>query len=206
MLSIRQITVGAALLAAVMATAGCGSGSSSSSQVIEPGPTTVGTVSAPLAKTAILRDVATVRAVVDASESTRMIGQIYAVINRAGAEKSATKGAAILRARIPPLVARFELDYQSTLDRLAALHFRTRAGGQVRRLDVTLLHGWQQVLPQLRSDLATKTYAWDAIVSFGNRNNKLSGRLQRQLSGLLASLPASQRRVLRQAVAQTFGK
>lgn len=203
-----QLACCAALLTAVPSVlAGCGgSGSSTNGQLIEPEPTTVGTVSAALARTAVLADVARARAVVDTSGATHAIQSIYTVINKAGAEKKAGKGAVILRAEIPPLVARFEADYQPTLDRLNALRFKTATGAEVRKLDLSVLRGWQKVLPELRSDLATKTYAWDAIVSFGTRNNKLSASLKAQLAAMLKKLPSAQRRLLAEAVKQTYGK
>src|SRR5262245_217135 len=91
----------------------CG-GSGSNGPMVESAPRETGTVSAALAKTAVLRDVKAARSVMDTSPASQSINSIYAVINRAGAEKDVKKGASMLRRQIPPLVDKFEHSYQNT--------------------------------------------------------------------------------------------
>jgi hypothetical protein len=194
------------VLVTATVSAGCGASSSSDEQVFADAPTTVGTVSAALAKTDLLADVAKSREVLDGSGSTKAINSIYALINEAGNKKDVKNGVTMLRSGIPPLVGEFEADYQPTLHRLGALTFKTRAGERIRGFDIELMHEWYRVLPQLRTDLATSDSAWGAIQKFGARNDQMSHRLGRRLDALVAGLPASQRRVLEQALKQTYGK
>ena len=190
----------------MLVVAGCGSQSSTDAPLIKPAPTVVGTVSAQVAKATIFKDVMQARRLMDSSDASTAVQDLYTLLNKAAAVKDVERGAAMLRIGVPRIVGRFEASYPATLAGLRALHFQTQAGEQIRSVDISVLNQWHQVLPRFATDIVRSRLAWGAVTRFGTQNNRMNKQTGDKLVRLIQSLPADQRQTLEKAITQTYGK
>src|SRR5262245_30373307 len=104
-----------------------------------------------------------------AGRSDEAVAAVDAVLNTAEslpADREGWKGAALLRARLPRIMARFLGDYPRTRRRLAAVRIRTDAGGAVK---AWLLGGYaaeRRSLLQLSAAVSKGTYVWGAVLEW----------------------------------------
>jgi hypothetical protein len=183
----RAVKPGALVVViAVIALTGCGGSSSSDDQIVDL-PLDVGSVSAAVGQSML-----------------KAIYGVYRVSYEARKEKDVHKRARMLRERIPPFVNMFEAGYQPTIDKLEALELRSAAGDELRSIEIDVIREWEQALSTLRTDLATSDSAWQAWVTFDDTKDEMVRRFGQRVNTFVASLPAPEQQMLRQAVAQTF--
>jgi len=196
----RLVLIVVLVLAGLSACGGKGKG-----PLVGSSPTTVGTVSVEVARSAIIQDTTAIRKALDSGQASHAIDSIYALLNRADAEKNVEKSAAMIRAQLPPYVATFRKSYPAVRARVLSLKLITPGGVAFRHLVLGVMTGWSKELPRFRNDGARSANTWGAVLRFGKRNNATRRRLGSQVEKLLANLPANQRKTLMLAVQQTFG-
>jgi hypothetical protein len=146
-----------------------------------------------------------IRKAIDSGRAGPNVSAIYDLLNRAGEEKSATKGAALIRKELPIYIDRFLRAYPTDRARVSAVKVKTLGGRVFRQLALRILSDWSKELPRFRDDVARSAITWFAVVRFGKRNNASERQSTRQLKRLVAKLPAAQRKALMLAIKQTYG-
>jgi hypothetical protein len=200
---VAAISMAASLVSGVGLLAACGGGESE--PLIAPSMTTVGELSAESAEQPIIKDVNAVRAATTSGESDEAVEGVYDLLNRAGAEQDVAEGAALIRAELPAIVARFEADYPSVRARLVGVRPRTRPGREMRAMALDILDTWHRELPAFKKDVSTSSLTWGAVLRFGERNNAFSQQQGVRLDRMFRSLTSSERDVLTQALREVFG-
>jgi hypothetical protein len=180
-------------------------GGKSKQPLVGKSATTVGTVSANVARSAIVKDAVAIRSALNSGRASAEITGIYALLSRADAEKNVEKSAAMIRAQLPSHVRIFLTSYPAVRARLLSLKLISPGGRAFRNWALGVMTEWSKGLPRFRDDVASSANTWRAVARFAVRNNAMRGRLSNQLSRLVANLPADQRKTLMLAVKQTFG-
>jgi hypothetical protein len=203
-MAMRKLLIAGLVVIVGLTASSCG-GSSEGGPLVGPSPTTVGTVSENVGRSAVVRDANAIRKANESGRSTRAIQGVYSLLNRANAKKDANDGAAMLTAQLPALVERYGVSYPLYRAKLLRLKLRTQGGEALRQLTLQFYGRWSRELPRFRDDVASSSNPWGAVIRFGKRNNAANASLEHKLGRILAKLPPGQRKSLLLAVQQVFG-
>jgi hypothetical protein len=211
----RQVALAASL--AAVAVAGCGAEDSSDDSLSPARPETVGTLSEESAREPIVQDVKTIRTTLESGQFYEGVVAIHDVIDRA-AEMSAgpgqdevelsQRGAELLRAELPRLVAMLEESEPQARQRLRTARFKTEAGEKLRQIGLRLLTDQLRNFQALR-DFIVDNYdpTWGALQPGWGRasTSDVRRKHEERLNELLTSLPPEERKALFRAVREVFG-
>jgi hypothetical protein len=194
-----QVAAGVAL---AIAAAGCGS--HSSAPLIDPEPTTVGTLSASVAAKPLIREVGQVHAVAE-RDGGRTFQQVYALLNSAAAKKDVQVGAAMIRDQLPEVATKMAAGTKRVRGDLARLHLRTAGANAVRRLVLVVALDDAALVRRFAADVASARLTWAAVERFGTGNNALVAKDTQIVRHLMTQLRPADRTLFQKAVRQVYG-
>jgi hypothetical protein len=146
--------------------------------------------------------VADVHAVVEASASTgadEAAGNATALLQHA-TDIGPTRGAELLRRRLPKLVAEIDAAMPLVRSRVAAVPVRTTTGVLCREAIVSLVAKQGSAIRSLGAEVATTQQTWRAVDRFAARAVKMSRWYAGQIVRCTQSAAPEDRAALRQAM------
>ncbi len=200
----RNVARGVAVVTLLASGLLVGCGGSKNQPAVEPGLTTVGTLSKQSAAQPVVQDMNAIRAAMNSGQEAVAFNGIYDLINRAVADKDVKHAAATVRRELPGLVATLTRSYPAVRDRVRALKLKTQTGVRFRRFALAILHDDLVLSQSLNANVAHSQYVFTAVERWGKKNNTNLARDNARLNALVARASPTERAALKRAVREVF--
>jgi hypothetical protein len=125
------------------------------------------------------------------SEALVAVGALLGEAQSLPGDREGWKGTALLRERLPAIVARFRTEYPRARRRLERIRVRTDVGARLKALLLRRSVAQRRQILRLQAAVATGAYAWGTVLRWLDQVQRESALYDRRLRAILAATTAA---------------